>query len=341
MLNSLTHLTYLTSTSPRIREILTCDGGLRCLVRLLRDFRLSPPLPENPSAIYGPPLLGFPARRPLPLPTPNPLTSTPHTAGTLELVGCGLEAWLTSKGFAVGSSASASGIPRESREQRLLRRQQQLARASTRTCPPSRSRTVLRNCRGTNIVTSDAETTVSTDTSANATPLGSGTPAGTVTVPGRHRSGTVVVRHNWNVDIGDRSQEMPIPGPVMSRSRTVRGRVAESAIPSTSRLDTETEDDADVGMETSMTQDQDADGDMPPPPLEVFGSSPGNSGAPVPRGVQVICLFASGAMSVKTRVWMRRRTSYWTLETDAGGRCQTDEQMEMAHQRVFQDRFDD
>ncbi|KAH8104443.1 hypothetical protein DFH11DRAFT_1647679, partial [Phellopilus nigrolimitatus] len=27
LLNSLTHLTYLTSTSPRIREILTCDGG--------------------------------------------------------------------------------------------------------------------------------------------------------------------------------------------------------------------------------------------------------------------------------------------------------------------------
>ncbi|KAH8104409.1 hypothetical protein DFH11DRAFT_1647848, partial [Phellopilus nigrolimitatus] len=43
-------------------------------------------------------------------------------------------------------------------------------------------------------------TTVSTDISANATPLGSGTPTGTVTVPGRHRSGTVVARRNWDVD---------------------------------------------------------------------------------------------------------------------------------------------
>ena len=32
LLNSLTHLTYLTSTSPRIREILTCDGGLERLL---------------------------------------------------------------------------------------------------------------------------------------------------------------------------------------------------------------------------------------------------------------------------------------------------------------------
>lgn len=34
--NSLTHLTYLTSTSPRIREILTVDGGLERLVRVLK-----------------------------------------------------------------------------------------------------------------------------------------------------------------------------------------------------------------------------------------------------------------------------------------------------------------
>ncbi|KAH8099677.1 hypothetical protein DFH11DRAFT_1676505, partial [Phellopilus nigrolimitatus] len=32
------------------------------------------------------------------------------------VVGCVLEAWLASKFFAVGSSASASGIPRETRE---------------------------------------------------------------------------------------------------------------------------------------------------------------------------------------------------------------------------------
>lgn len=151
LLNSLTHLTYLTSTSPRIREILTCDGGLERLVRLLRDFCLSPPPPENPAAIYGlsPPGL----QRPQPVPTLNPKSYDTHAAyrfslafqcvvnigvrgsepirgrvveaGTLEVVGCVLEAWLASKGIAVGPAASASGLPRESREQRALRRQLQ------------------------------------------------------------------------------------------------------------------------------------------------------------------------------------------------------------------------
>ncbi|RUS16068.1 hypothetical protein BC937DRAFT_91637 [Endogone sp. FLAS-F59071] len=36
LINSLTHLVYLTSTSPRIREILTMDGGLERLVRILK-----------------------------------------------------------------------------------------------------------------------------------------------------------------------------------------------------------------------------------------------------------------------------------------------------------------
>ena len=151
LLNSLTHLTYLTSTSPRIREILTCDGGLERLVRLLHDFCLSPPPPENPSAIYGlsPPNI---PRQP-PSPVLNPKSFDRHAAyrfslafqclvnvgvrgseqirsrvvqaGTLDVVGCVLEAWLASKGFAVGPSASASGQPRESREQRTLRRQMQ------------------------------------------------------------------------------------------------------------------------------------------------------------------------------------------------------------------------
>ncbi|KAI9015851.1 hypothetical protein CLU79DRAFT_837961 [Phycomyces nitens] len=35
LINSLTHLSYLTSTSPRIREILCLDGGLERLVRVL------------------------------------------------------------------------------------------------------------------------------------------------------------------------------------------------------------------------------------------------------------------------------------------------------------------
>lgn len=55
----------------------------------------------------------------------EPIRSRVVQAGTLDVVGCVLEAWLASKGFAVGPSSSASGIPRESREQRLLRRQLQ------------------------------------------------------------------------------------------------------------------------------------------------------------------------------------------------------------------------
>lgn len=36
LINSLTHLSYLTSTSPRIREILVLDGGLERLVHILK-----------------------------------------------------------------------------------------------------------------------------------------------------------------------------------------------------------------------------------------------------------------------------------------------------------------
>ena len=46
-------------------------------------------------------------------------------AGTLDVVGCILESWLASKGFAVGPSSSATGMPRETREQRAARKQAQ------------------------------------------------------------------------------------------------------------------------------------------------------------------------------------------------------------------------
>ncbi|KAH7907208.1 hypothetical protein BJ138DRAFT_988109, partial [Hygrophoropsis aurantiaca] len=149
LFNSLHHLTYLTSTSPRIREIMTMDGGLERLVRILHDFCICPSPPENPNTMYG---LGPPnSRRPKPIPTLNPTSYDKHAAyrfslafqcvvnigvrgsepirsrvvqaGTLDVVGCILEAWLASKGFAVGPSSSATGLPRETREQRLARRQ--------------------------------------------------------------------------------------------------------------------------------------------------------------------------------------------------------------------------
>ncbi|KAI9320072.1 hypothetical protein BX666DRAFT_1875949 [Dichotomocladium elegans] len=40
LINSLTHLAYLTSTSPRIREILVSDGGLERLIQILSSFDL-------------------------------------------------------------------------------------------------------------------------------------------------------------------------------------------------------------------------------------------------------------------------------------------------------------
>lgn len=127
------------------------DGGLERLVRILHDFCISPPPPDNPALLYG---LSPPTARPQKLaPTLNPNAFDKHAAyrfslafqcvvnigvrgsepirsrvvqaGTLDVVGCILEAWLANKGFAVGPSSSATGIPRETREQRLARRQAQ------------------------------------------------------------------------------------------------------------------------------------------------------------------------------------------------------------------------
>lgn len=151
LFNSLTHLTYLTSTSPRIREIMTMDGGLERLVRILHDFCIAPPPPENPAILYG--LLPPSARPQKSVPQLNPPQFDKHAAyrfslafqcvvnvgvrgsepirsrvvqaGTLDVVGCILEAWLANKGFAVGPSTPAPP-PRESREQRHLRRAQQI-----------------------------------------------------------------------------------------------------------------------------------------------------------------------------------------------------------------------
>ena len=152
LFNSLTHLVYLTSTSSCIREIMTMDGGLERLVRILRDFCTSLSPPENPIIFYD---LQPPGTHPKPFePTLLPKSYDKHAAyrfslafqcivnigvrgsepirsrvvqaGTLEVVGCILEAWLASKGFPVGPSVAANGMPRETREQRMARCQAQL-----------------------------------------------------------------------------------------------------------------------------------------------------------------------------------------------------------------------
>ncbi|KAJ7201630.1 hypothetical protein GGX14DRAFT_655595 [Mycena pura] len=160
LFNSLTHLTYLTSTSPRIREIMTMDGGLERLVRILHDFCMAPPTPASPAAFYG--LLPPSYRSPRPPPQINPpagqfdkhaayrfslafqcvvnigvrgsepIRSRVVQAGTLDVVGCILEAWLAGRGFAVGPSTSATGLPRETREARAARRAAAAAAAASR-----------------------------------------------------------------------------------------------------------------------------------------------------------------------------------------------------------------
>lgn len=55
----------------------------------------------------------------------EPIRARVVQAGTLDVIGCVLEAWLAAKGFAVGPSASVTVAPRESREQRHQRRQMQ------------------------------------------------------------------------------------------------------------------------------------------------------------------------------------------------------------------------
>ncbi|EIW68259.1 hypothetical protein TREMEDRAFT_44669 [Tremella mesenterica DSM 1558] len=46
LLNNLISLTHLTSTAPRIREILTCDGGLERLIDIIRSSTLPRPTPR-------------------------------------------------------------------------------------------------------------------------------------------------------------------------------------------------------------------------------------------------------------------------------------------------------
>ncbi|KAJ3763003.1 hypothetical protein EV361DRAFT_765357, partial [Lentinula raphanica] len=304
LFNSLTHLTYLTSTSPRIREIMTMDGGLERLVRLLHEFCICPPPPENPSLFYG---LAPPSARPTkPLPTLNPTSFDKHAAyrfslafqcvvnigvrgsepirsrvvqaGTLEVVGCILEAWLAHKGFAVGpnpSGASGSTLGwgsygRETREQRHARRQQQrqmlrdveeasltlaLQRQLDDTDTPVHS---TGNASSITEVEPDQENTneTSSTSSISVAAPASGTEItasdddeGPVVISqsGRDRSGTVVARANWD--------------PVSQQWRNVAGfsnTAQSSPTPSvssndqsrpSSRPQSETEDDADVDMD--------------------------------------------------------------------------------------------
>lgn len=119
------------------------------------------------------------------------------------------------------------------------------------------------------VATSDAETTVSTDTSANATPIGSSTPTGTVIVPGRERSGTVLGRPQWDRDSRQEqtTRTTPVQSRAISRHRTIRGGRLETSTPSTStsRPETETEDDGEHEGDGDVEMSQEGGENIPAP----------------------------------------------------------------------------
>lgn len=295
---------------------MTMDGGLERLVRILHEFCMCPPPPDNQSILYG---LSAPSAQPAKLvPTLNPKSYDKQAAyrfslafqsvvnigvrgseqirarvvqaGTLEVVGCILEAWLASKGF--GPASSGRGLSRETREQRQARRAEQaelrqrqqvaeLARALQRqqdlpgsernqtpevraamdlpraflTVPQDDSMDVDSGpSTGRRPTSRDGDT--STEPSSNNTPAGSGTPTGAVVIPSRDRSGTIIARPVWDQTTAHHQ-----------RGRTLRGRPSmpsTSEGPSTShstdnsRPETETEDDGDVDMEHDSMRESDA-----------------------------------------------------------------------------------
>ena len=299
------------------------DGGLERLVRILHEFCMCPPPPQNEAVLYG---LSAPSTHPPKLvPTLNPKSYDKQAAtrfslafqsvvnigvrgseqirgrvvqaGTLDVVGCILEAWLASRGFAVGPSSTAGGMYRETREQRLARKAAQvelkqreqaaaLARALQRQVVADRTLRLDRAlpspevCPATYLLLhslkplqddsmevetpasatrrpSSRDTDTSTEPSSNTTPAGSNTPTGTVVVPSRDRSGTIIARPVW-----DQASNQTITGH-HHRGRTLRARPSNDMnAPSTShsagssRPETETEDDGDVDMDG--TRDSDA-----------------------------------------------------------------------------------
>ncbi|KAJ3501255.1 hypothetical protein NLJ89_g9422 [Agrocybe chaxingu] len=85
----------------------------------------------------------------------------------------------------------------------------------------------------------NSDTDASTDNSIAATPQGSGTPTGSVLVPARDRSGTIIARPVWDQ-------------PATAAPRRARHRELPPESPSdVSRAETETEDDGDIDMDHS------------------------------------------------------------------------------------------
>ena len=97
----------------------------------------------------------------------------------------------------------------------------------------------------------------STETSVNSTPVVSGTPTGTVTIPSRDRSGTIIARPVWDQASTAGPSTSPGHHRRLHRSNTARlavpppssGGASTADSTDTSRPETETEDDGDVEMD--------------------------------------------------------------------------------------------
>jgi len=104
---------------------------------------------------------------------------------------------------------------------------------------------------------SNSDTDISTGNSLAATPLESGTPTGSVVIPSRYRSGTIIARPVWDPPIqptiGNVSAFVPATLISAHRSRRTRHRELPPDSPATSadvsRAETETEDDGDIDMD--------------------------------------------------------------------------------------------
>ncbi|KAL0059158.1 hypothetical protein AAF712_014130 [Marasmius tenuissimus] len=236
------------------------DGGLERLVRILHDFCLSPPPPENPSLFYG--LAPPNARQIKPAPTLNPQAWDKHAtyrfslafqcvvnigvrgsepirsrvvqAGTLQVVGCILEAWLESRGFGGTNPVQAMRETREQRHARRVQRQQdeaiELARALQRQM-------------------SHAETPA--DTTNDITPTT------------RDRSGTVVARTAWENNTSTSRHTRDATATYQTTSAAINLHVqSPSPAPSTASSSSRPDTSDDDGYSSHDITEADVDGDV-------------------------------------------------------------------------------
>jgi hypothetical protein len=218
----------------------------------------------------------------------------------------------------VGPSSSATGMPRETREQRLARRlahrnreeAAELARALERQIQVE-SFIYVQNVSlilydflewtdpfgfqgeqmdisplpSTNNISllpsasnSDADTPTSADTSTAATPIGSNTPTGSVIVPGRDRSGAVIGRPVWDPPLMASRHRAP-----RNHHHHHRRSPTASPLADTSRPETETEDDGDGDVDIDRPDRPDTDDGSPSP-----ASRPPHLLIQRPRGVSIV-----------------------------------------------------